>query len=228
MRIYVTGDTHANIDNKKLSTKRWKEQKTLTKHDILIICGDFGVPWTYGESNTDKYMLKWYENKPFTTVFVDGNHENFDMLNTYPVTTFYGAKCHKLRKSIYHVCRGEILNLNGYKIWCFGGAESVDKQYRKEHISWWKEEIPTFEEFVHGLDTIIEEDIDLIITHDAPYSIASKIHKRYVHKTPVNQYLEEIRKKKPDTTWIFGHHHKDTIIDNHYRAIFNDIIQFTS
>lgn len=41
--IYVTGDTHANIDIAKLNTTKFPQQKELTKNDFVIICGDF---WT--------------------------------------------------------------------------------------------------------------------------------------------------------------------------------------
>lgn len=41
--IYVTGDTHANIDIEKLNTTKFPQQKNLTKDDYLIICGDFGL-----------------------------------------------------------------------------------------------------------------------------------------------------------------------------------------
>lgn len=43
--IYVTGDTHGCLDVKKLSIKNFKEQKSLTKEDYVIICGDFGLTW---------------------------------------------------------------------------------------------------------------------------------------------------------------------------------------
>lgn len=38
--IYVTGDTHANIDIAKLNTTKFPQQKELTKNDFVIICGD--------------------------------------------------------------------------------------------------------------------------------------------------------------------------------------------
>ena len=41
--IYVTGDTHANIDIAKLNTTKFPQQKELTKNDFVIICGDFGL-----------------------------------------------------------------------------------------------------------------------------------------------------------------------------------------
>lgn len=43
--IYVTGDTHADIDIGKLSTSKFPQQKSLTKNDYLIVCGDFGLVW---------------------------------------------------------------------------------------------------------------------------------------------------------------------------------------
>ncbi|MCI5599128.1 MAG: metallophosphatase, partial [Ruminococcus sp.] len=43
--IYITGDTHQNIDISKLNTKNFPEQKELTKSDYVIICGDFGMVW---------------------------------------------------------------------------------------------------------------------------------------------------------------------------------------
>lgn len=53
--IYVTGDTHGDIDIQKLTTLKFPEQKTLTK---------------------DNYMLKWFNDKPYTTLFIDGNIDN--------------------------------------------------------------------------------------------------------------------------------------------------------
>ena len=50
--------------------------------DYVVIAGDFGGLWD--GSQKDQYWLDWLNKKPFTTLFVDGNHENFDLLNTLP------------------------------------------------------------------------------------------------------------------------------------------------
>ena len=63
--IYITGDTHIPSDIGKLSAKRFREQKNLSKNDYLIICGDFGGVWD--GSNEEKYWLKWLRDKSFTT-----------------------------------------------------------------------------------------------------------------------------------------------------------------
>ena len=69
-RLFITGDTHGDIDIKKLTTKQFPLQKQLKKTDYLIICGDFGAVWDNGES--DAKLQKWYNEKPWTTLFVDG------------------------------------------------------------------------------------------------------------------------------------------------------------
>ena len=45
MSVWVTGDVHGSIDIGKLSGRRWPEGKGLTRDDLLIVCGDFGMPW---------------------------------------------------------------------------------------------------------------------------------------------------------------------------------------
>ena len=92
--IFITGDTHMPIDKEKL-TARIFDHTGKTKNDYVIICGDFGGVWDYrGESREEKYWLDWLENKPFTTLFVDGNHECFPRLNAYPVEEWNGGKVH--------------------------------------------------------------------------------------------------------------------------------------
>ena len=81
--IYFVGDIHADIGIYKLNTKNFSEQKEMTKDDYIIICGDFGCVWD--GSKNDKYWINWLNSKKFTTVFVDGNHENFDLLYQYPI-----------------------------------------------------------------------------------------------------------------------------------------------
>lgn len=82
--IYITGDCHREFG--RFSTKNFPEQKEMTKDDFVIICGDFGGIWDKDkESKEEKYYLDWLAGKPFTTLFVDGNHENFDRLYSYPV-----------------------------------------------------------------------------------------------------------------------------------------------
>lgn len=91
MAIYITGDTHGDIDIFKLNKKEFKIQNHLTKSDYVIICGDFGLVFDLYESQRERDLLKWLNDRPWTTLFVDGNHENFNRLNTdYIVSNCFG------------------------------------------------------------------------------------------------------------------------------------------
>ncbi|UKI36091.1 MAG: hypothetical protein L6V93_19255 [Clostridiales bacterium] len=60
----------------------------------MIICGDFGGVWN--GKNEEKILAQLAEkNKNFTTLFVDGNHENFDMLKNFEIADLLGGKAQK-------------------------------------------------------------------------------------------------------------------------------------
>ena len=80
MAIYIMGDTHG--DFQRFGSKYFPQQKEMSRGDYVVIAGDFGGLWD--GSQKDQYWLDWLNKKPFTTLFVDGNHENFDLLNTLP------------------------------------------------------------------------------------------------------------------------------------------------
>ena len=95
--VYVTGDTHGMIDFEKMLTFAEKHP-ALTKKDYVIVAGDFGGVWM------KKYLaedLKRYEDLPFTVLFVDGNHENFDLLYSYPVEVWKGGKIHRVSLHVF-------------------------------------------------------------------------------------------------------------------------------
>lgn len=218
MSIYVTGDLHGHIDISKLNTRNFSEQKYLTKKDYLIICGDFGL--IFDNSNQELYWRKWIENKNFTTLFCDGNHESFELLNQYPVEQWNGCKIHRISDSIIHLMRGQVFIIDGLKFFVMGGAVSVDKKFRKEHISWWKEELPTFAEMNEGLDNLkkYNNKVDYIISHTCSSNTLKIISKLWGF-TPkpedtLNQYFDVIEEKVEYKKWCFGHFHEDMIIDN--------------
>ena len=50
------------------------EQREMTKDDYVIVLGDFGI---WRDSPQQRWYLNWLEEKHFTTLFIDGNHECF-------------------------------------------------------------------------------------------------------------------------------------------------------
>ena len=130
-KILITGDCHADFT--RFSSDNFPQGKNLTKEDYVIICGDFGLVWNKdSESKYEKHWLDWLEEKPWTTLFIDGNHENFDRLNNYkvyPCEEWNGGMIQRIRPSIMHLCRGEIYDIAGKTFLALGGNYSHDIQH---------------------------------------------------------------------------------------------------
>lgn len=87
----ATGDLHGN--SLRFQPQYFPEQAEMTKDDYMIVCGDFGCVWN--GDKTDDVQLDRLEALPFTVLFVDGNHENFDALNEYPIEQWRGGTVHE-------------------------------------------------------------------------------------------------------------------------------------
>ena len=122
--ISVTGDIHGELQ--RFRKKDFTEQKNMTKEDYMIILGDFGVIWDEKESREEKYCLDILENKAFTTLFIDGNHENHDRLDSFPVMEWHGGKVHEIRPGVLHLMRGQLFTIEEKTFFSFGGAPSHD------------------------------------------------------------------------------------------------------
>ena len=222
--IFVTGDTHIPIDISKLNTKSFPLQKKLCKDDFLIICGDFGGVWR--NDKEERYWRKWLEEKRFTTLFVDGNHENFDLLSSFEEVDFHGGRARRISNSIYHLMRGQIYLLDGKTIFTFGGASSHDKQYRTEGLNWWRQELPTQEELQSAQKTLndVNRRVDYLITHCAPTSVQHALAPAYPTDI-LTDFFEELKGTVSYNGWFFGHYHRDRAVDERHRCLFEEIVQ---
>lgn len=221
--IYVTGDTHADYDIKKLSSDYFPQQRTMNKDDYVIICGDFGLVWD--DSKQEHYWRKWLADKSFTTLWVDGNHENFELLATFPRVEMFGSKVREICPGIYHLERGQVYMIDGKKFFTMGGASSHDKCYRVEHISWWKEELPTMDEMNAAIDVLDANnwDVDYVITHCAPNSIQRLFSPEYENDS-LTSFFERVRQDLNFKRWFFGHYHTDCQINEQFTAVYNTMI----
>lgn len=217
------------MDIHKLNTKNCPAKEG----DYVIIAGDFGLVWTDNKKSTNykeqEYWLKWLENKPFTTLFVDGNHENFNLLNSFPVEEWNGGKVHYIRKNkVIHLTRGQIFNIENKSIFTFGGADSADKQYRKENINWWPQEMPNEKEKICGNNKLAYNNykVDYIITHCAPSSIIKKID-TYKETDELTDYFNDMYFNIKFKHWFCGHYHQDSKVENNFTILYNNFYELT-
>ena len=229
MSILVTGDIHASYDIAKLSESCF-DTAGLTKDDYVIICGDFGLVWN--NSASEQYWLRWLDTRPFTTLFVDGNHEGFSLLNSLPETTWNGGAVHQVATSVFHLKRGQLFNIDGYRIFAMGGASSseYDRTHRTQGETWFNEEIPNEQERAAALETLdaANWDCDFVITHCAPSSCAQGIseHTDRLEIHPMDEYTDWLQTIQDHLTyrhWFCGHYHIDAQIQDKTTALYNRI-----
>lgn len=252
--IYITGDCHSEF--RRFSTEIFPEQREMTKDDVVIISGDFGGIW-YRENSEyikkENYWLDWLEDKPFTTVFVDGNHEAFDRLYSYPVKEWNGGKVHEIRPSVLHLMRGEVFTIQGKKFFAFGGASSHDisdgildyedpdwrvkakeldangkYMYRIKGLSWWEQELPTEEEMENGLKNLASygNQIDFLLTHSPSTSQLILLGGKGLYEPDrLTNYLEDIRANVEYKKHLMGHMHINKAINDKDIVLYEQIIR---
>ena len=220
--IYVTGDCHGNF--RRFQSEYFPEQANMTKDDTVIITGDFGGVW-FGDSRDDE-TLGWLERLPFTLAFVCGNHENYDALERYPVAEWHGGKVHRVRPHVLHLMRGQIFELESYRFFTMGGAKSHDTNHRINHISWWRQELPSDEEYSEALQNLERYNwqVDYIITHCAPTSIAL-MGSRHNEADRLTDFLQEVRERAKYYYWLFGHYHDNRAIDEKHILLWEQIVR---
>lgn len=249
MSVYITGDVHGVFD--RLGPGFYPELDALTKEDHLIICGDFGFVWDGGEA--EQKELDDLEARPFTTLFVDGNHENFDLLKQYPTIPWHGGRVQTIRPSVLHLLRGEVYELEGQRVFTMGGASSHDisdgilepddpyfsRRYRTlyrqnalfrvNHVSWWREELPDQEEYDRARDNLERTDwqVDWIVTHCAPTSVQDKLGRGAFKADHLTEFLEEVAQRCRFRHWFFGHYHMDGHIGEQFVYLYEELIRLT-
>ena len=219
--IYFTGDTHGDpvrfIENNMCDA-------TWGKDDCLIVCGDFG--FIFFDNENEHNFLDWLSQKPYTICFCDGNHENFKALNSYPKEKWNGGYIHRIRDNVVHLMRGQVFEIDGKKIFAFGGGYSRDRYMRILGLSYWEEEIPNNDEYREATQNLEEHNncVDIIVSHQAPREIIRRMGKYPdPHDMELTGYLEWIMYNVKHTHWYFGHWHTDKTYAEKYTAVYFDV-----
>lgn len=218
--IYITGDTHGDIDRFKTP-----EMRKLRKGDTLIICGDFGFIWDSSRRESSK--MKKLMSKDFNIAFIDGCHENFDLLEGYPETTWKGGKVHYIGGNVYHLMRGQVFTIEHRKIFTFGGGHSHDYDFRRDSTNWWEREQPTHDEITEGLRNLARNGnrVDYIVTHEPPASLKDCLGVDVFQRIELHAFFEEIIRTCSYEKWFFGKCHADKHIPVRFYAVFDNILK---
>lgn len=250
--VYVTGDTHARFT--RFSAKRLRQKgMELTEQDYVIVCGDFGLCWA--NDRTFEYNCKNFEEKKYTILWVQGNHENYDMIEEFPIEEWHGGKVrHIVRDKVILLERGQVFEIDGQTFFTFGGATSHDVQggildrndpefakkrrkaedewlpYRIMHESWWPQELPTEEEMAEGLANLekVHYKVDYVITHCCATSVQNLLDSepgKLFEADVLTDYLQTLEEKLDYKHWYFGHYHADLSVDKKHTLLYHGMLK---
>jgi DNA repair exonuclease SbcCD nuclease subunit len=163
------------------------------------------------------------KNIPF--YFIDGNHEDHHQLRhetTLEVT--------ELEPGLFWIPRGTTFELGETRLLGIGGAVSVDRAWRTEHVDWFHEEVATFEQFHRALTAT---DIDIVVAHDVPTGVSLDLTFPVTaaieaHCVSHRDGMAELRDTLEPEWWIAGHYHQrvtDHIGDTTVEVLAHDAIR---
>jgi hypothetical protein len=228
-KIFLTGDVHGKIDINKFNV--FSEGDELDKEDYVIILGDFGILWKNIPDETEEELINFFDNAKYTTLFIDGNHENHFRLGRLNLVEKFGGTVGKVSDSIFHLKRGEIYNICGKKFFTFGGAVSIDKYNRLEGVSWWKNEVASYCQFEYGFSNLEKHKnkVDYILTHTCPKDILEKVTTHVLSEIdgehfsdPTCDFLYIVTSRIKFEKLFFGHFHVDKDMGK-YACMYDDI-----
>ncbi len=224
--IYITGDTHGDFDalERRLDFAKRHQGIEIKDEDILIICGDFG--FIFGEYMKEEYK-KLLDNIRFTVAFVDGNHEDFPQIYSYPVEEWNGGTIHRIAPNIVHLMRGQVFDIDGKTFFTLGGAYSMDASRRVIGDTMWYEELPNVGEYQNATDNLAAhgDKVDYILTHTAPQSAIRKLGiEPDMHDIELTAYLEWLLHRVEFRHWYFGHFHLNQNINEKMDCLYFSIV----
>jgi len=214
MSIAFLGDVHANFYQLKKIIAKLPEDVT-----SVIQVGDFGFyPHTRG----------FYEKSPLRKdpkfFFIDGNHDHNLKLQECKEITEVWTNAH-------FVPRGTVLELEGHRIACLGGASSVDKAWRQPGYDWFSCEVIRQSE-AELFDNV--SNIDVMVAHTWPQSMSKDLldpkvlveffglSKNWID--PSAQYVEDVWKKLGKPTMVCGHMHKSVQWESVRALDINEVV----
>ena len=214
--IYITGDTHGDLT-------RFKKLKKLRKGDFLIVCGDFGFIWD--GSKTEKKILKKLGKRKYHILFVDGIHENFKELESYPEEDWNGGKTRRISGNLRYLMRGGIFTLGRKTVLAFGGGRLDEVETASEREAY--PEIPKEAEYRQGLQSIAKHSgrADYIVSHEAPSKIAEFLELPNSDRSRTNAYLDILGESCVFDRWFFGNHHINKVVSSKYYALFDRVMR---
>lgn len=231
MRLFITGDKHAEFD----FLKNFCEVNKTSREDVLIILGDAGILYFGNKTFRERRLKDYISNFPITLFCVRGNHEERaeDRSEMTKKEIFGNDVYFDLDyPNILYAIDGFQYVINGETFLVIGGAYSVDKFYRLMTGNMWfsneqlnEQEMNKISEFVRG------KHFNHILAHTCPftweptYLFLGGVDQSTIDSA-MERWLEHVVYECSFDNYWFGHFHGDNMDlcgDGKVHMLFNDI-----
>ena len=211
--IYLLSDIHAGETSAIDGLRRYFE--IAGNDDILIILGDVGARFEDTDQNREFDELFLSSTKKIA--FLDGNHENFAYINSFPEEDWSGGRVHRLTDNIVHLERGYVYEIEGKRFFTFGGCAS--SKIWREKGPWYPEESASKAELLRAYSTLssVKEGIDYVLTHKYETEGIGEDEE-------LLRLTEYIEKNVPYKHWYAGHWHEARERDEKHSFIFDALV----
>lgn len=144
-------------------------------------------------------------------MFLEGTHDNLDLIAQYPLEEWNGGKVRRISKSVLKLERGSVFTIEGKRLFVFGGGESPEMDLRTADGTWWPHELPTIEEVMLAREELAKYDnqVDCIVTHECSSTVRHFIDMDGEHTNIMTHFLMRLPKRfrlkngsLDATTWI--------------------------
>lgn len=211
-RVLVLGDTHADWD----ATKRVLNRMLTDDIEAILQVGDFGY-WPH-MSDWHVELGRFLDDREVTLHFADGNHEDHESLNAL----YEGAHRNSVfldpdTKRVQHHRRGSVYSFENTDVMFFGGAASVDRKMRTPGISWFSQELPTWQDFEFAVKFAEVWAPEFVVAHDTPDFAPPQYDRHQQTLWPaediqtskhVRMIMAKLCEAVEPKVWFAGHHHK--------------------
>lgn len=197
-RVLVVGDTHADA-----GMVRWaNEWASRLGVDAILQVGDFG--WWPNRRFAEPFFVE-LDRAPVPWVFCDGNHEDHSALD-------HGATSpQELADGVFWVPRGVVVEWVGRRLLFFGGAVSVDAEWRTPFLDWFPTETAGSAQLTRAFDA---GTVDVVVAHDCPAGAPLALEPRRFPERLVNaanahrRVCRELAEAVAPKLWLAGHYHQ--------------------
>jgi len=203
VNVLMVGDTHGIHNDARYAVESAEAREV----DLIIQLGDFAFDFK------DAFLDIW-AGAPCPVYFIRGNHDSTDAIKAHGPLSGDGLV--DIYDNVSYIQDGAILDIGKSRVAGLGGAVSIDKDKRREWVSWWADEPTSTESVVRLLDGHYQH-ADVLLAHDSPEGV--KAVREHLKGWPVFPATEVNRQL---VRMAFDHLRPSRVFHGHYHYAYSE------